>query len=251
MEHSRPGTDTIILCLAQKQQDRNADGYSSHQCASIIASDTKPPKGVSSVSLDLVDIKFTFSKANQNSSAQKRKKVKVDDDEYLDDVEILFLDNDETQYQSGYCHSQPLTQASPTDVWDDFVEARPFSQPAFIDVPGAVHEKTAAQTSLRVSEYLPASGHPTQADSRIASLSTEFPSLGSSRKRQLPRSDTDIKGLSLFHSVKLVDAAIRTLIDDNRTYTAPGITLTCKTEGPKLAKISPALFSPGFMEVSS
>lgn len=49
--------------------------------------------------------------------------------------------------------------------------------------------------------------------------------------------------------LELTDAALRTLISVDPVRTSAGIRLLAALPGPKLAQISPALFSPGYLTV--
>lgn len=70
-----------------------------------------------------------------------------------------------------------------------------------------------------------------------------------SNEEQTTRKDGAFDQLDLQTLMKLIDTALRTLICNNPTRTAAGIKTSADPSGPKLADISPALFSPGYLSV--
>lgn len=73
----------------------------------------------------------------------------------------------------------------------------------------------------------------------------------SAKKRSSSLSIPTSHALDMTTAAKLVDAALRTLIYDTRVRLSPGVKMKKISPGPKLAEIAPALFSPGYLHVST
>lgn len=50
--------------------------------------------------------------------------------------------------------------------------------------------------------------------------------------------------------IRLMDAGLRSTISKNEAQVSEEVKVTVESNGPKLADIAPALFSPGYLQVS-
>ncbi len=71
-----------------------------------------------------------------------------------------------------------------------------------------------------------------------------------SATRSSPDNPTQMADTMLTDLASLIDVGLRSMICDNMVHKSPNIKLLSNSGRPKLAEISPALFSPGYMQVS-
>ncbi len=67
--------------------------------------------------------------------------------------------------------------------------------------------------------------------------------------RSLPDTSTQAEGITFTRLASMIDVGLRSMICDETVQTCPDIELLRNSDRPKLAEISPILFSPGYMQV--
>ena len=68
--------------------------------------------------------------------------------------------------------------------------------------------------------------------------------------RSLPDTSKQTEGITFLRLASMIDVGLRSMICDNIVQTCLDIELLRSSDRPKLAEISPALFSPGYKQVS-
>ena len=172
-------------------------------------------------------------------------------DEMLDgQLDVSFSTDDYPCYLDQACQSQqflssqqitPMYAQEPESLSSQFPEADPdemLNDEYSDSVPNNFPRSTSEILTGRLDNtfFLPKSTfvhtHPANA-----------------RKRSISPSPLVLPALDITTAAKLLDAALRTLIWDTKPRLSAGIKVSDISPGPKLAEISPALFSPGYLHV--
>ena len=204
--------------------------------------DARPPDGITSANLEGVILNLEISRTNENAHKRRRGDIQFETTGFADTTDMLFS-SDDTSYAS-------IISSSPS----------PKSTPLANSSQGNRYSSSSQSTSnsheLVMLEDEPK--HTITADDNFFQLNSD-PAIAAQlecsyskppRKRLGLGEYSTTQGLDLRASAKLIDAAIRTMICDERTTLLPGVRLQQKSSEPKLAETLPAVFSPGYLQVN-
>ena len=191
-------------------------------------------------------VSFCLSDISTGKSKIKKRLRLKEAESHGGDAVFPSLDDSGLANAVRLCVSQPTLGAAQT-FDTGLEESRSVSQPVYLSDADLLDGLQGPERCIcSFSSVLPKPSEATDP----ASGST----LGrnTARKRKADDEPSDA-GLDLQKLVELIDVALRTLICDNRRLPAAGskgIKCLSKPVGPKLSDIAPALFSPGYHDVS-
>ena len=224
-------------------EDSSPKGKLKGSRKTFTALDARPPEGVASAKVEGIRLNLEFSRIRQNTHKRRKIDVHTGLEEFLDSHESLFS-SDDTLYLSTLSSSPSLRSLS-----------------SFENSQGSDSSCMSSQLTGRISEGMLEEEYEYETATHAKTLQTHNVSvtsaylhhrlLKSPRKRSGSGEFSKSSFLSLSASAKLLDAALRTIICDDRTVLLPGVKLEEKTYGPKLAEILPAVFSPGYLQVTT
>lgn len=190
----------------------------------------KPPIGVSLVFLEHIHITFAFSKLQTYPSPMQSKTTPVED----------------------LCTDMLFATDEPPDEYHPMLFDLP---PSILDLDGVqsptcLTQTIGKQTSSPDSSFL-------REHQSAASLIDSV--IWGSIEDKLPDTDspsnefgtvTTNNQVDFAEFIRLIDVGLRSMISKNETPLFKEIKTMVNSNGPKLAEIAPALFSPGYLKVS-
>ena len=194
---------------------------------------THPPNGVPVVSLESININLDFSRGHCRSQTLALNEPAKRPQHVFPALDEIFSD---------LISSQPVSRDQAIYFDDVSLESPRISQPADpADVEMLDDLSSMISDSLGLSQAKGADSNIEhgQGDRIIAKASDN-----NDAEKSHKITDLDIQ-----HFLELADAALRTLICANPSRIAPGVRLLTDSTGPKLAEISPTLFSQGYLDV--
>lgn len=198
----------------------------------------QPPEGIAQGDLRSVNVSFCVSEISTENPQRKRRLR-------LPETKVRRLDDDHGLANgTRLCMSQPTPDTVQT-LNTGLEEYRSASQPVHLsdeDVDDGLYNLERS-TSSNLSVLL-SPGEATDPSSNIARVQNTC------MKRRADDGSQDAK-LGMRQLVEIADVALRTLIYDNQKPNPAGIKCLSKSSGPKLSAIAPALFSPGYHNVST
>lgn len=227
-------TADIVLSLTYSQGSSNGLKY---------ATRAQPPAGIAQGSLHSVNVSFCLSEISTGRSKGKKRLGLQETEVHRVDAGSLPLNDNGLMNEARLCMSQPTLGTVQT--FDTALEEyRSASQPMYLPDENLHDESYSPERGTdSFPNVLSNSGKATDPASNSVCVQN------TARKR---RADNELldAGLGLHELVEITDVALRTLICDNRTPNPAGIKCVSKSVGPKLSDIAPALFSPGYHDVS-
>ena len=234
--------DADIVLLLSCLEDSSPKGRLKLSRNTFTALDAKPPEGVASAKVEGIRLNLEFSRIRPSTHKRRKTDVHTGFEESLDSSESLFS-SDDTSYLSMLSSSPSLR-----------------SLPFFESSQGSDSSYMSSQPTVRISEGMLEEEYEYETATHGKTLQTHnvpvtsahlhYRHLKSPRKRSGSGELLKSSFLGLSASAKLLDAAFRAIICDNRTVLLPGVKLEEKTSEPKLAEILPAVFSPGYLQVT-
>ncbi|KAI9877717.1 MAG: hypothetical protein M1830_003029 [Pleopsidium flavum] len=239
----------IVLTLAHVEPSRPAPGYVKrrrHYTANL--SPARPPDGVPSAGLESVNITLDLSIGRSRSRTKSverlegpagiiRSDLLALNDGFLnleqEDCFQPMTSNQELYSDDGYrdrgCASQPRYPASDDEMLDDpsYTFINRFATSDCLEIPSTEEHDTSVARLRGL-----------QIGSKVTNDGGAEP--------PLIADDSDIQRL-----LELIDTALRTLICGKPIGTTAGIKVLSAPSRPRLADISPTLFSPGYLSAVS
>ena len=204
----------------------------------------RPPNGVPHAEIKEIHIIWTLSqtRARPRPRIKRIKPSKPKHSEEVEDNELL-LHNDHDGYRALLSLSQPPPQSPSLEdmltghVWSS-------SQPPAASNPDAIIDDEWFAEDQTTPDHSPL-------DSQVMEPQKDQTEVRGKAMRKRTGSDLTVKLPDFCISLKLFDASLRYMICDKTIRTSPGIKLSERSHGPKLAEICPGLFSPGYLQVKN
>ena len=203
----------------------------------LIASNTRPPEGVPIAALEEIRIRFEISRTQGLQTGRKPKAPRTKACNDSEDWDMLDISDDGSR---PIGHSQPSLGIHIPSQWRH-IEERDMG---LYSVLQNVCENMLHGIVIHESQLNSFSPNPAVIQSRVDLSTIQRKRNSSDGHSSLPRFDP-------MSAVKLVDAALRALICDYDVTASAGIEVERDSTRQKLAAISPALFSPGYLQVRS
>lgn len=226
-----PLADIILSLVYQEDLGSTMTGLEVKE--QRVSSSIKPPCGIPLVFVKHIYIIFTFSHL-QTTSVLTKRKVPLFEDTCSD---MLFA---AVESQHEHLPILPDSPAYPLDRdgYQSILSKRTFTQ--------SVDQETCIPRSPWVQEYSPV---PPKVHSFSCSHEEDIsPDINRHSKEIKPVSMIDNSVLT--DCIKLADAGLRSIISKPQVPTSKSIKVKVNFNVPKLAEIAPALFRPGYLQVS-
>lgn len=200
----------------------------------------RPPDGVPHAEIKEIHITWTLSQMRARPRYKRKKPSKPKHSEEVEDDELL-LHNGHNGYRALLSLSQPPPQSSSLEdmlighVWSA-------SQPPAASNPDGILDDEWLVEDQATPDHSPL-------DSQVMEPQKDQTEVRGKARRKRTGSDLTVKLPDFCISLKLFDASLRYMICDKTIRTSPGIKLSERSHGPKLAEICPGLFSPGYLQV--
>ena len=235
----RPHDADIVLLLSCSHDSSPKENLRRSRHAFTV-SDARPPEGVVSRKVEGIKLTLRFSRTVPNLYKKRKGDVRTEPGDFCDIYDILFS-SDDALCVSPFPSSVQQTSSSLFKLSQSSSSSHASSQSTSIEMEMLEEEhELDRENNFKDLQVYSTSAILTQSNHHH--LST--------RKRSGSGEDSNSPILDLEASAKLIDAALRTMICDNRTTLLPGVELKEKSSEPKLAEVLPALFSPGYLQVN-
>lgn len=200
----------------------------------------RPPDGVPHAEIKEIHITWTLSQMRARPRIKRKKPSKPRHSEEVEDDELL-LHNDHDGYRALLSLSQPTPQSPLLEdmltgqIWSSSQPPTASNPDGILDDEWFAEDQTTPDHSLLNSQVMEPPKDQTEVRGKA--------------RRKRTESDPIVELPEFCISLKLFDASLRYMICDKTIRTSPGIKLSERSHGPKLAEICPGLFSPGYLQV--